>query len=335
MGGAIETSAASFSAASTLIASNSRAMCAGAITDGGHNLAFVPAPAVDPSCPGIGGDPLLGTLAADGGFAETVPLQVGSAAIDQVPVGSACPSADERGVPRPQPPGGKCDIGAYEFAPPTCSAVHVTTPADTAARVSLSCLDPAGVAVAYALDRGPSHGSLARLDATAGTVTYTPRPGFVGSDAFGYHASDANGTASSVSVTITVTPRAAAPAISRLRIRPASFRDRGMRRHGRRRGRLGATVSYLDSAAATTRFTVSVARRCIAPAKHRRSRKCVRFVSVGAFTHADHAGSNRFAFSGVVRGRRLTPGSYRLSATPMLGRLRGRPKTISFRILKP
>ena len=34
------------------------------------------------------------------------------------------------------------------------------------------------------------------------------------------------------------------------------------------------------------------------------------------FSHADGVGVNRLHFTGRVRGRRLAPGHYRLSATP-------------------
>ena len=57
-------------------------------------------------------DPKLGTLGNYGGFTETIPLQVGSSAIDTGDDAN-CPSTDQRGVSRPQ--GNHCDIGAYEY----------------------------------------------------------------------------------------------------------------------------------------------------------------------------------------------------------------------------
>jgi hypothetical protein len=60
-------------------------------------------------------DLLLGSLGANGGPTETIPLLPGSPAID---AGDAqlCPPADQRGVVRPM--GARCDIGAFEFEPP-------------------------------------------------------------------------------------------------------------------------------------------------------------------------------------------------------------------------
>ncbi len=64
--------------------------------------------------------PLLGSLADNGGRTQTRALLLGSPAIDAgnpaTPgsAGPACEATDQRGVSRPQPGGGRCDIGAYE-----------------------------------------------------------------------------------------------------------------------------------------------------------------------------------------------------------------------------
>ena len=58
-------------------------------------------------------DPMLGPLASNGGPTQTMALLAGSPAIDNA---AAIPAitTDQRGGPRPQPPGGTDDIGAYE-----------------------------------------------------------------------------------------------------------------------------------------------------------------------------------------------------------------------------
>ncbi len=69
----------------------------------------------------------LGPLANNGGPADTIALLPGSQATNAGnPAG--CTDAfqhalatDERGVARPQPAGGRCDVGAYEVAPPVAS----------------------------------------------------------------------------------------------------------------------------------------------------------------------------------------------------------------------
>jgi hypothetical protein len=55
---------------------------------------------------------LLGSLANNGGFTQTMVLVVGSPAIN-AGTNTGCPATDQRGVARPQ--GSHCDIGAYEY----------------------------------------------------------------------------------------------------------------------------------------------------------------------------------------------------------------------------
>ena len=59
-------------------------------------------------------DPFLQPLANNGGSTQTMALGSGSAAIDSGGVNSTCAAMDQRGVARPQPTGGACDIGAFE-----------------------------------------------------------------------------------------------------------------------------------------------------------------------------------------------------------------------------
>jgi hypothetical protein len=62
------------------------------------------------------GNPMLGTLASNGGPTMTLALNPGSAAIDTA--AGACPASDQRGVARPRDGAGNgsaiCDVGAYE-----------------------------------------------------------------------------------------------------------------------------------------------------------------------------------------------------------------------------
>ena len=57
-------------------------------------------------------NPLLGPLRDNGGPTPTQALLPGSPAIDHGD-DAGCPTADQRGVPRPR--GAACDIGAYEY----------------------------------------------------------------------------------------------------------------------------------------------------------------------------------------------------------------------------
>jgi sugar lactone lactonase YvrE len=133
--------------------------------------------------------------------------------------------------------------------------------------------------------------------------------------------------------------------ISGLTVSPATFRaaSRGAA-IARRRASTGAAVSYRDSRAARTTFTVLSRRLEIAGAKHgcvkppRTTRRmgikhCIRYVRVGSFIHNDRVGSNRFRFTGRVGGRKLAPGRYQLQAQPTLVGYSGVRRTVAFRVI--
>jgi len=66
----------------------------------------------DNTCsPALDGDPMLGSLANNGGDTQTLALLAGSPAID-AGTNVGCPATDQRGETRPQ--GAQCDMGAYE-----------------------------------------------------------------------------------------------------------------------------------------------------------------------------------------------------------------------------
>jgi streptogramin lyase len=127
---------------------------------------------------------------------------------------------------------------------------------------------------------------------------------------------------------------AAKASITHLRVAPRAFR-----------AAKGATIAYVDSQPAIANFTVlsrkpgvKRGRACAAPRRHQRvakGRRCVRYVGVGAFTHADRAGANRLHFSGRVRGHRLSPGRYRLTAKPKFHGLVGAAATTTFVVRRP
>ncbi len=60
----------------------------------------------------LNSNPLLGSLANNGGFTKTIALKPGSPAINSGGQNSTCAATDQRGVTRPQGPA--CDMGAYE-----------------------------------------------------------------------------------------------------------------------------------------------------------------------------------------------------------------------------
>ena len=75
---------------------------------------------------------ILAPLADNGGPTQTHALVTGSPAIDASPDDLSCEPFDQRGVTRPQPAGGNCDIGSFEImtAPSPDLAVSKTDSPD-------------------------------------------------------------------------------------------------------------------------------------------------------------------------------------------------------------
>jgi hypothetical protein len=88
--------------------------------------------------------------------------------------------------------------------------------------------------------------------------------------------------------------------------------------------KFGTTISYIDSQAATTTFTVvseakgrKQGKTCKKSSKaNKRSKPCKLLVKVGGFTHTDVAGANSLHFSGRLNGKALAKGLYTLQAVP-------------------
>lgn len=90
-------------------------MTAGAtITSGNNNLEDTNTCSFTQPNDLVNQNPTLGPLASNGGPTQTHALLAGSIAIDAAN-NANCPATDQRGVVRPQPLGGLCDIGAFEF----------------------------------------------------------------------------------------------------------------------------------------------------------------------------------------------------------------------------
>ncbi len=304
-GGLAGLAAAVFSVENSLLALNGGSNCGpSSVTDGGHNLA-----SGDATCPGSfgTGDPNLGPLQDNGGPSWTVSLQVGSAAIDQIPAtGAACPATDQRGVARPA--GAKCDIGAYELAAARVTTSGSTAVGRTVATLHGSVTPNSGLAsVHFVYGTTTKYGSTTSAQLPVGVmptaISATIRglkPGVT------YHyrlvATTSVGTVTGVDRTVTTLT---APKLTRLTLTPKAFKA----------GR-GTKISYVDTEAATTSFAVFHIVR------HRRPARVARF------SHRDKAGRDSVRFS----GRGLKSGSYRLEATPKANGLTGQTVSFTFTI---
>jgi len=134
-GGGIGTFATTLTLRNTIVANSpSGGNCAltfgGSITDEGGNLQY-PGTTCGATIDSAD-DPKLDPLQDNGGPTETMALQPLSPAVDSAVLAN-CPTKDQRGVSRPQPPGGECDIGAFELeSDTTAPTITITMPADQA-----------------------------------------------------------------------------------------------------------------------------------------------------------------------------------------------------------
>jgi hypothetical protein len=111
-------------------------------------------------------------------------------------------------------------------------------------------------------------------------------------------------------------PMPVAPRLAALKLKPSRFRAkaRGVKKPG-------TTISYTLSAAGSVKFTVQ-----------RKLGRKFRAVP-GGFARKSTSGANKLRFLGVLKGKRLPAGSYRLVAVPSAAGLKGATKRASFRVL--
>ncbi|MDH3670994.1 MAG: DUF11 domain-containing protein [Gammaproteobacteria bacterium] len=161
----------------TIVANNVGNNCSGTIISGGNNLDSANTCGFTGAGDITNRNPLLGVLASNGGPTQTRALSVGSPAIDSGS-NATCPTTDQRGVARPFPVAGICDIGAFEFTPGVDLALTKTDFDDCADRddiltyvitvVNNSADDATGVTITDTL---PSGVTFVSVDPSAGSCT--------------------------------------------------------------------------------------------------------------------------------------------------------------------
>jgi hypothetical protein len=202
-----------FTLANTIVAGNSADSAApdvsGSITSGGHNLIGITDGSTDP----VGGnpwllsdltgtsadplDPMLGSLADNGGPTPTMALLPGSPAIN-AGTSAGAPSTDQRGLGRV----GAVDIGAYELqtpvqVPSTTTVTGGTFTYDGQAHGGSGAVDvPGGVVTLFYKGTGGTTYSAATPPTNAGTYCVTAT-----------YAGDATHFGSTASATLTITAR--------------------------------------------------------------------------------------------------------------------------------
>ncbi len=165
----------------TIVANNTGNNCASTIPSMGNNLDSGNTCGFTGAGDITNQDPRLDVLANNGGLTLTRALLTGSPAIDAgsiPPALPACEATDQRGVTRPFPVGGACDIGAFEVTPGVDLALNNTDFDDCADRddiltyviavVNNSADDATGVTVTDTL---PSGVTFVSVNPSAGSCT--------------------------------------------------------------------------------------------------------------------------------------------------------------------
>ena len=225
---------------------------------------------------------------------------------------------------------------------PTISVSPASVAAASAGQPYSASFSASGGSAPYTLTE--SGGLPSGMKFAGGTLSGTPTQ--AGSFPFTVTATDAQGCTGSTQATLTVAPApggSTVPAISSARLSNRTFRAaaRGASLARRHKAPVGTEVSYRDSAAATTTFTVLRAakghrsgRKCSAGRPHRRQKRCTRYVKVGSFTHVDQPGAVSVRFTGRLHNRKLKPGKCRLALTPKASGASGKTVTLAFRIVR-
>jgi hypothetical protein len=267
------------------------------------------------------------------------------------------PNNDDAQAPNIASIGGVPHLGFEQYpdgfvareAAPVCSGASVAVARGTAAPVVLTCNEGTRAIVS-----GPQHGTLSALDPVTGTATYTPAPGFTGSDLFSFMANDGILDSNVATVNLNVAAPgggavAAVPTISGLAQshskfavgkRPTPKTGKTAAKH--RRYPTGTTFSFSLDRAANVRVAIKrerpgrrVGRRCKPRSrKLRHKHKCVRVRRAGTLTRAGHAGANRIAFTGRIGRKALAPARYRAVFTAIDAAGKSTPKTLRFTIVR-
>jgi tripartite motif-containing protein 71 len=94
---------------------------------------------------------------------------------------------------------------------PSCDAMSRSTGSAIPVTISLSCHAGTGHRPFYQLESTPSHGSLSGLDPYAGTMLYTPDPGYTGPDSFAFRGTSDGGSSTTATVSLLINPPPAVP----------------------------------------------------------------------------------------------------------------------------
>ncbi|MCW3064351.1 MAG: hypothetical protein JWN32_1523 [Solirubrobacterales bacterium] len=124
----------------------------------------------------------------------------------------------------------KARCATQTSTPPSVTDTSATTDVGTPVTVGLNGTDAKGAPLTFVIISAPSHGTLGPIDQSTGTVTYTPKPGYTGTDRITYQATSPSGTSNTATAKITVRPKTGAPKTAAPR-HPRQHAKRHPRRH--------------------------------------------------------------------------------------------------------
>ncbi len=96
-------------------------------------------------------------------------------------------------------------------APPACLSRELRAGVGVPTQILMPCTDPNGDALVYSIASKPAHGALLALK--GGSVTYRPKPGYRGLDAFGIKVGDGSGAETNATMTVRVTRAGTGPVV--------------------------------------------------------------------------------------------------------------------------
>jgi virginiamycin B lyase len=101
------------------------------------------------------------------------------------------------GLPAP------CGVAVDAFRTPSCQSTSASTEQPQPVALALSC-DTGGATRTFSIASPPAHGGILGFSASTGSLTYTPNPGFHGTDSFTYRATNKTATSSAATATVEV-----------------------------------------------------------------------------------------------------------------------------------
>ncbi len=236
-----------------------------------------------------------------------------------------------------------------QLPPVVATAIPASVGATTA--ILSGTVDPLGNATTYRFEYGTTaaYGSTVPVpDAPAGADTTQhnesqPVTGLAPGTTYHFRlvATNAGGTTSSPDATFTTIAK---PTLSQLALRPRRFRaaHAKLKHPESKQPPIGTTITYRDTIAATTTFTVDrkirgvrSGKKCVAPRGHiaKGARRCSLTVTRGSFSHVDNAGSNKMRFTGQIHGKPLAPAHYSLLVVASNAAGASTRRTIRFQIV--